>query len=179
MYLKHTGFKTVRCGRGARQARGQALTSASANKHEAGPMRRESPTKPIIMKIYCRHPNFSRECLPSITPRYTWTRSRLQPPNSSHRLILIWCWASKASNCGMRGRCVEARLAERRPRSPCPQRRERRRARNGSVSSSRRTIRMKRPSKKTMTANIRYFLTRNMTRPITHSWIVTANSKRR
>lgn len=41
-----------------------ARTNASDNKNEAGRMRRESTTKPNIMKVYCRHPNFSRECLP-------------------------------------------------------------------------------------------------------------------
>ena len=177
MYSRHTGFMTRRSVPSLDRVRPPRLTNVSVNKREARRMRRGWPNKPNTMKVYCRRRNFSRACSPWIMRSCIWTRSPSPRPNSSRPLILISCWENKASSYERRGRCGEAQAEQRRG-----ERRRRRRhqtPRNDSASSSQRTTQMKKPSRKTMTANNPYSLTRNTIRRIMLLLSPTATNKKR
>ena len=173
MYSRHTGFMTRRSVPPPVRVRPPRLTNVSVNKRAARRMRRGWPNKPNTMKVYCRRRNFSRACSPWIMRSCIWTRSPSPRPNSSRPLILISCWENKASSYERRGRCGEARRGERR------RRRRHQTPRNDSASSSQRTTQMKKPSRKTMTANNPYSLTRNTIRRIMPLLSPTATNKKR
>ena len=176
MYSRRMDSRILKCGRRRRRQRVQrqeAWMNVNVNKCAVVHMRPGYRNRRITMRIFSRHPNFSRACLPWIMRNCTWTRLQLQPPNSSHPLISISYWENKVRNYEMQERCGELRCVgerpevERRPQMPP----------NDSAWFSRRITPMKKPYKKITTATNPFSSTRNMIPRITPSLNLTATSK--
>ena len=111
MYSKHMVCLIRRCDRPQPHPLVHLAVSMNVSVSNCGvaPMRLDWENKPNIMKIYCRHPNFSRVCSRWIMPSYIWMLLRLLQPTLLRRLILILFLENKVRNCVMLVRCVEVR----------------------------------------------------------------------